>query len=126
MDSINWLSYCHILSTTKVLPLSLSDHDCAMCVRKFNHWKMPFRTIKCRDYSKYNHTVLAHHIENYNWNPVYTETNVNTELNYIKQRLTSIVNRHTPKITKPVKDHKCPWLTYKTKTLMSTRVLRKA
>ena len=24
---------------TKVLPLSLSDHDCAMCVRKINHQK---------------------------------------------------------------------------------------
>ena len=32
---------------TKVLPLSLSDHDCVMCVRKINHRKMPFRTITC-------------------------------------------------------------------------------
>ena len=110
----------------KSFTIEFEFYHCAMCVCKFNHWKMPFRTITCRDYSKYNDTVLAHHIENYNWNPVYTETNVNTELNYIEQGLTSIVNRHTPKITKHVKDHKCPWLTYKTKTLMSTRVLRKA
>ena len=110
----------------KSFTIEFEFYHCAMCVCKFNHWKMPFRTIACRDYSKYNHTVLAHHIENYNWNPVYTETNVNTELNYIEQGLTSIVNRHTPKITKHVKDHNCPWLTYKTKTLMSIRVLRKA
>ena len=50
---------------TKVLPLSLSDHDRVMCIRKINHRKMPFRTITCRDYSKYNHTVLARDIENY-------------------------------------------------------------
>ena len=93
---------------TKVLPLSLSDHDCVMCVRKINHRKMPFRTITCRDYSKYNHTVLARDIENYDWNPVYTETNVNIALNYMEQGLSSIIDRHAPKIRKCVKDRKCP------------------
>ena len=42
---------------------------------------MLFRTITCRDYSKYNHTVLAGDIENYDWNPFYTETNSNIALN---------------------------------------------
>ena len=113
---------------TKVLPLSLSDHDCVMCVRKINHRKMPFRTITCRDYSKYNHTVLARDIENYDWNPVYTETNVNIALDYMEQGLTTIIDRYAPKITKRVKGRKCPWLTYEIKTLMNTRdkVLRKA
>ena len=99
-----------------------------MCIRKINHQKMQFRTITCRDYSKYNHTVLARDIENYNWNPVYTETNVNIALDYMLQGLTSIIDRHAPKITKRVKGRKCPWLTYKIKTLMNTRdkVLRKA
>ena len=73
---------------TKVLPLSLSDHDCVLCVRKINHRKMPFRIITCRDYSKYNHTVLACDIENYDCNPVYTETNINTAPNYMEQGLT--------------------------------------
>ena len=44
---------------TKVLPLSLSDYDCVMCVRKINHRKIPFKTITYRDYSTYNHTVPA-------------------------------------------------------------------
>ena len=30
---------------TNVLPLSLSDHDCLMCVRKIDHRKMPFKII---------------------------------------------------------------------------------
>ena len=93
---------------TKVLPLSLSDPDCAVCVRKINHRKMPFRTTTCRDYSKYNHTVLARDNENYDWNPVYTETNVNIALNYMEQGLSSIIDRHAPKIRKCVKDRKCP------------------
>ena len=88
---------------TKVLPLSLSDHDCVMCVRKINHRKMPFRTITCRDYSKYNHTVLALDIENYNWNPVYTETNVNIALDYMEQGLTSVIDRHAPQNYKTCK-----------------------
>ena len=77
-----------------------------MCVRKINHRKMPFRTITCRDYSKYNHTVLALDIENYNWNPVYTETNVNIALDYMEQGLTTIIDRHASKIRKRVKARK--------------------
>ena len=78
---------------TKVLPLSLSDHDCIVCVRKINHRKMPFRRITCRDYSRYNHTGLASDIENCDWNPVYTETNVNIALSYMEQELTTIIDR---------------------------------
>ena len=59
---------------------------------------MPFRTITCRDYSKYNHTVLARDIENYDWNPVYTETNVNIALDYMEQGLTTIIDRHAPRL----------------------------
>ena len=88
---------------------------------------MPFRTIICRYYSKYNHTVLARDIENYDWNPVYTERNVNIALDYMELGLTTIIDRYAPKITKRVKGHKCSWLTYEIKTLMNTRdkVLRK-
>ena len=113
---------------TKVLPSSLSDHDCVMCVRKINHRKMPFRTITCRDYSTYNHTVLARDVENYDWNPVYTETIVNIALDCMEQGLTTIIDRYVPKITNRVKGRKCPWLTYEIKTLKNTtdKVLRKA
>ena len=122
---INTLSKVH---HTKVLPLSLSDHEYVMCLRKINHRKMPFRIITCGHYSKYNHTVLARDIENYDWNSVYTEANVNIALDYTEQGLTSIIDRHAPKITKLVKGRKCLWLTYEIKTLMNTRdeVLRKA
>ena len=93
-----------------------------------NHRKMLFRAITCRDYSKYNHTVLACDIENYDWNPAYTETNVNIALDYMEQGLTTIIDRYARKIAKYVKGCKCPWLTYKIKTLMNTRdkVPRKA
>ena len=82
---------------------------------------MPFSTITCGDYSKYSHTVLARDIENYDSNPVYTETNVNIALNYMKQGLTTIIDRHAPKITKRVKGPKCLWLTCEIKTSMNSR-----
>ena len=46
----------------------------------------------------------------------------------MEQGLTSIIDRHVPKITKRVKGLKCPWLTYEIKTLMNTtdKLLRKA
>ena len=100
----------------KVLSLSLSDHDCVTCIRKINQRKMPFRTI-----TVLADTVLARDSENYVWNPVSTETNVNIALDYMEEGLTSITDRHVSKITKRVKDRKCPWLTCEIKTLMNTR-----
>ena len=46
----------------------------------------------------------------------------------MRQRLTSIIDRHASQITKRVKGRKWPWLTYEIKTLMNARdkVLRKA
>ena len=113
---------------TKFLSLSLSDHDCVMCVRKINNEKMSFRTITCTDYSKYNHTVLARDIENYYGKPVYTETKVNIALDYVKQGSTTLIEKHAPKITKRAKGHKYHWLTYETKKLMNSsyKILRKA
>ena len=88
---------------TKVLPLSLNDHDSVMYVRKINHQKIPFRSITCRNYFKYSHTVLARDIDKYDWNPVQAETNVNIALDYVEQGLTTRINRHAPEITKRVK-----------------------
>ena len=106
----------------KVLPLSLSDHDCVTCVRKINQRKMSFRTI-----TVLADTVLACDSENYVQNLVSTETNVNIALDCMEEGLTSITDRHASKITKRVKERKCPWLTCEIKTLMNTRdkVLRK-
>ena len=113
---------------TKVIPLSLSDHDCVACVRKLNHRKEQFRTIECRDYSKYNHTDVSLDVANFNWKPLYDTQNVNIAWNYMKEGLVSIANKHAPLITKRVKGRPCPWLTYDLKALMNTRdkLLRKA
>ena len=106
----------------KVLPLSLSDRDCVMCVHKINYQNIPFRTITYRDYSKDNHKVLAWDIKNYDWNPIYTEINVNTVLDYMEQGLTTIINRHATKITKHVKGCKCSCYHRKLKGLWTLEI----
>ena len=64
--------------------------------------------MTCIDYSKYNHTELARDVENYDWNLVYTAKNVNMAWNYLKQVLTSIVDRNAPLITKLIKGRHFP------------------
>lgn len=102
---------------TSVIPLSLSDHDCVVCVRKLNTRKYLFRTIECRDYSKYNHENLAADVESYDWRPFYEITNVNITWNYMKLALSTIIDRHAPLIKKRVKGRRCPWLTHELKIL---------
>ena len=113
---------------TKVILLSLSDHDCVACVPKLDHSKEQFRTIERRDYSKYDYKELARDVENYHWSPMYAITNVNIACDFMKQALSSIIDRHASLITKGVKSHRCPWLSHEIKTLMYTRdkILRKA
>ena len=106
---------------TKVIPLSLSDHDCVACVRKLNHSKEQFRKIECSDYSKYDYKELARDVENYDWSSIYAITNINTACDFMKQALSSIIDRHALLITKRVKGRRCPWLSHEIKTLMSVR-----
>ena len=106
---------------TKVIPLSMSDHDCVICTRKINHQKIPPRTVTCRDYSKYNHTELSIELEEHDWNPLYSENNGNTCWSYLKNVLTTKIDCHAPKIQKQIKGKPCPWLTIELKSLMNTR-----
>eukprot|EP00794_Sanderia_malayensis_P006428 gene6428-7159_t len=54
--------------------------------------------------------------------------NVNIAWNYMKEALSSIIDRHAPLIKMRVKGRRCPWITYEIKSLMNTRdkILRKA
>jgi len=88
----------------------------------------PHRTITCRDYSKYNHEELSRDIENHDWNNFYSMNNVNFAWNYLRQTLTSIIDRHAPLVKKRIKGRLCPWLSHELKTFMNSgdKMLRKA
>ena len=113
---------------TNVLPLRISDHDCVVCVRKINYTKFPHWTDTCRNYSKYNHSSLAKDIENTNWEPLYSSSDVNTCWYYLKELLSTKFDHYAPKIQKRVKGKPSPRLSFEIKTLLNTRdkILRKA
>lgn len=48
--------------TVCVASTSLSDHELVFCRRKINTIKFSYRTIKCRDYAKYNPNELKNDV----------------------------------------------------------------
>jgi len=59
-----------------VIPTSIGDHDMVGYVRKINHTKFNPRTIRCRNYTRYNHYDMASEIKNLNWDELYHTNNV--------------------------------------------------
>ena len=46
------------ISKTDVIPLSISDHDMLICVRKINHMKYKEKHVTSRNYSRYDPNEL--------------------------------------------------------------------
>ena len=116
------------ISTTDVIPLSLSDHDMVGCVRKLNHQTFDHKTIHCRNYSKYNHNNLRQDLLTQSWDRFYEIEDVNTALEYFTSVLIRLFDKHAPPIQKKVKGQPCPWLPNDLKKHMNARdkLLRKA
>ena len=116
------------ISKTSVVPLSLSDHDCIACVRKVNNAKIPSREVTSRNYKDYDPHRFTLDLLSYDWQPLYTSTNVNDAWGYCERILQKTINRHAPLVKKRVKGRDCPWLSTEVKVTMNNRdkILRKA
>ena len=116
------------ITLVKVIPSTLSDHDMLIVVRKINANKLPPLTIECRNFSNYDQQVFCQDLENYSWNDVLNEEEVNSAWMKWKRLFLSVCNKHAPVRRKIVRGVKCPWLQAATKKLMNERdsVLRKA
>ena len=53
------------IAKSLVMSLRLSDRDLVACVRKVNHLRFQHRTIRCRNYSKYNPESLKSDFKNF-------------------------------------------------------------
>ena len=93
-----------------VIPLSLSDHDMVICVRKQNNLKYKPQYKTCRDYSKYDHMKLVSELVSIDWEPVMKCVDVNNALNLFKNILTEAFDKHVPLKRKRVKGQPCPWI----------------
>jgi len=108
------------IKETKVIPSSF--------LRKLNHRKFAPKTIRCRDYSKYNPEIMKQHLHDADWSSVYETTNVNDSIKAFNEILETNFNEQAPIIEKKVKGRPCPWLTEPLKRAMNERdkMLRKA
>ena len=109
------------LSSIKVIPTSLSDHHAIGCVRKRSNTKLPFETIKCRNYANYNPDELSHNLKHEDWDKVYATQHPEIAWSSMKEILLKNINHHAPIISKKVKGKISPWLTQEIKTQMNYR-----
>jgi hypothetical protein len=108
-------------------PLSLSDHDLIGCVRKLNNQNIKARTIKCRNYLRYNPDNLIRDLAEEIFEPLYRINDVNKAWSFLRNTLTNCFDKHAPTITKRVKGSFAPWLNNGIKELLNHRdkILRK-
>ena len=99
-----------------------------VCNRKLNSKKFLPKTIKCRNYARYDVNNLLNDVSKIDWQPLYEIDNVSTALDYFTNSLRYIFDIHAPIIQKRVKGKGCPWMTTELKSLMNDRdkLLRKA
>ena len=71
---------------------------------------------------------MCKELKEINWEPLYAYPYVNAAWCFIKDKLTTVFNRHAPFIEKQVKDRFSPWLSSEIRQQMNNRdkALRKA
>eukprot|EP00794_Sanderia_malayensis_P004093 gene4093-4647_t len=111
----------------RVIPTGIGDHDMVGCVRKINLTREAPRQITCRNYRNYDSDKMSEDLRNSDWLRVLNYVEVNKAWGYMKDILSGVFNKHTPKIQKIVKGKVAPWLNEGVKRLMNERdkVLRK-
>ena len=67
---------CNISKST-VLPLSLSDHDAILCVRKLKNSKTQQKEVSSRNYRNYDENAFGNHLRQSDWDYFYSCTDVN-------------------------------------------------
>lgn len=104
-----------------VIPLSLSDHDLVVCVRKINTIKSAPKLVECRNYRNYSTDAFCSDLKKIHWDMVMNESQVDTAWLCFKDHFIGICNQHAPVITRKMKGTHFPWLTNEIKTMMRER-----
>lgn len=95
------------ISKTDVIPVSLSDHDMVICVRKLNHMKYKTRYVTSRNYTKYDPGQLQRDLKNTDFSDVFNENNVQKATENFTNILTNVFQRHAPIVKKRHKGNGC-------------------
>ena len=99
---------------------SVSDHSLIGINRKVNCKRFVPKSIKIRDYSKYNADHLKDELRQMPWENC-LRLDFNTGWNLFKQYLISCIDKHAPLKEKKVRGNSNPWLTQDIRQLMNTR-----
>ena len=87
---------------------SFSDHDLSGIVRKMHVLKLT------RDFSKYNKEAFKEDLQNIDWVEVFQAGRINDTINVgwdlFKQKLTAVIDRHTPFVERRKRGRSCIWL----------------
>ena len=67
----------HNISSVKVIPAGLSDHELIGCARKLNNVKFKPRIITCRNFAKYDPKLFCEDVNSANLEDVYSSNSVN-------------------------------------------------
>lgn len=110
------------------VPNSNSNHDMVGFIRKVKKDKQPPRTVKSRNYAKYNHHSMKADLQSHEWDPLYEMSSANSAWLYLKDNLLQTFNKHAPFMKKRVKGNFCPRLNTEIHQLINERdkALRKA
>ena len=90
-------------------------------MRKLNHHKSQWRSIKCRNYKHYDVNTINKELLNKEWFPVYNTSCPLKAWSIMNSFLTETQNNHAPFIEKKVKGRSCPWLNDTIKSEMNER-----
>ena len=104
-----------------IYALSFSDRDLIGFNRKQNRVKTAAKTIRCRNYRRYDHSKLKSDLKNADWSPVYISYSISHSSHGFNRTLTEFFDRHAPFPTKRTNSNTSSWLTVDLKNNMGCR-----
>ena len=98
------------ISKVDVNPVSLSDHDMIIYVRKLNHMKYNTRYVTSRNYSWYDPVNLQRDLKNTDFSTIINCNDINETTEPFTSILTTVFDKHAPIFKKRQKGKPTPWL----------------
>ena len=121
-----YCNYKYKCSTPTIIVSGTSDHDIVSYRRFSKAPPTPARTIRRRSYKTFVEKDFLADLTAVDWSEVYAARDVDDAVDIFTEKFRFILNQHAPWIIFQLRKNFCPWLTDKTKELMSQRDAWKA
>ena len=108
-------------SSVNVFPFGGSDHDMIGYTRFTKVPPEPARTIRKRSYKNFEIDKFLQELSRVDWTEVYHCQDVDSAAATFTSKFVDVLNSHAPWIVYQQRKHYSPWLTEKTKQMISSR-----